>query len=292
MSEELNFHHERSRLSQEQLARWQGLPLCWVDARSSSHGRNLYTPHPVLALIDAGAAEADISFPLRTVHLDVAEGTMGLFEPGETRSSRWRCDSVRRIMIDIDMTWLAQRQLVADEWRTLRIRQDLAFRDPAVIALARAMVREAAEHNASGRLYAEALSVALAARLAATHGSGLRTLRERGQLTTAQLRRVDEQIDARLDGSIPLALLAEAAGFSAPHFARLFRRTVGCSPHQYVLRKRVERARMLLERTRLPLAAVASAAGFSTQSHMSTVFARLLGTTPGQLRPAAARPAR
>jgi AraC family transcriptional regulator len=126
--------------------------------------------------------------------------------------------------------------------------------------------------------------VDLAARLAETHAEGGRPMRERGRLTAAQLRRIDALIDSRIEGPISLALLSESSGFSAPQFTRLFRRSVGRSPHQHVLHRRVERARALVECSDLSLAAIAAAAGFATQSHMNAVFVKVLGITPGHWR--------
>jgi AraC family transcriptional regulator len=290
MSDALNFHQEHSRLDPAALARWQGLPLCWVDARSHTFSRRLVTDRPVLALIDAGAAQADITFDQRAVHLDVSQGTIGLFEPGAARSSRWRCDAVRRILLQVDIPWLADRGLAEGDWHAVRFLPDVAFRDEALAALMRAMVHEVAQGSPNGSAYAESLSVRLVARLAATHGEGQRPVRERGRLTPSQLRRVDALIDSRLDERISLAALAEATGFSAPQFTRLFRRAVGVSPHQHVLRRRVTSARTLIAQTDLSLAAVAAATGFATQSHMNAVFLKLLGTTPGRCRTAAPAP--
>lgn len=283
MSTDINFHREHSRLSPEQLALWQGLPLCWLDVQGAVRTR-IATDRPVIALIDTGAAEADIAFGPRRTHLDLTAGAMGLFEPGESRVSAWRCDAARRIIVKIDTPWLVARGLVDEDWASLRLHQQLEFHDPALSGLLRLMVREVAEGCPNGPLVAESLSMGLAMRLRDGHRAHERPLRERGRLSSAQLRRIDELIDDRLGEPLPLAQLAEAAGCSAPHLSRLFRRSVGCSPHQYLLDKRVARARLLLQTTPLALAAVALTAGFSSQSHMNAVFARRLGTTPGAVR--------
>jgi len=284
MADLLNYHREHSRLDEQRLAHWHGLPVCWVDASQHTYTRHLKADQPVLAMIDAGAAEADIDFGSRCVHLDVSEGTMGLFAPGAARSSRWRCDAVRRIMLQVDFPWLIRHGLAQDDWHTLRLRQDVAFRDERLSTLMRRMVHEVARGSPNGAVYAESLSVDLAARLAETHAEGGRPMRERGRLTAAQLRRIDALIDSRIEGPISLALLSESSGFSAPQFTRLFRRSVGRSPHQHVLHRRVERARALVECSDLSLAAIAAAAGFATQSHMNAVFVKVLGITPGHWR--------
>ncbi|WP_345711050.1 helix-turn-helix transcriptional regulator, partial [Kineococcus glutinatus] len=68
------------------------------------------------------------------------------------------------------------------------------------------------------------------------------------------------------------------------HFARLFRVATGCSPHQHVLRRRVERARELVVGTAVPLAQVAARCGFADQSHLTRALRRELGVTPAALR--------
>ena len=91
-----------------------------------------------------------------------------------------------------------------------------------------------------------------------------------------------------LDADLTLERLAAAARLSVYHFARQFRAATGLPPHQYVILRRVERAKQLLQAGRdLPLAEVAARAGFADQSQFSRHFKRLVGVTPGQFRMAA-----
>ena len=79
--------------------------------------------------------------------------------------------------------------------------------------------------------------------------------------------------------------LAAVACLSPYHFARQFKRATGLPPHQYVILRRVDRAKQLLQAgTNLSLAEVALRAGFSDQSQFSHHFKRLVGATPGQFR--------
>ena len=79
--------------------------------------------------------------------------------------------------------------------------------------------------------------------------------------------------------------MAAVAHVSTYHFARQFKAATGLPPHQYVIARRVERARQLLQAgTDLSLAEVAARAGFSDQSQFSCHFKRLVGVTPGQFR--------
>jgi AraC family transcriptional regulator len=287
----LNLYEERSRLSALQLARWQGLPLVWVDASPRAEARSVVKERPVLALLDAGEAQAEIQSPRRTVRLDVAAGAMGLFLPGVKRSSRWRCHQARRVMLDLDVAALAKRGLDVGAFQAMPLREDLEFRDGELEALLRAMACEVASGCPNGRLYAESASLALLAALQVRLGLA-GTVRERGRLTRAQLTEVENFVEQHLEGELSLAALASVVCLSAPHFARLFRNATGFTPHRYVMRKRTQRACELLQRTAMPLAAVAQSTGFSSQSHMNAVIGTLVGATPGEVRRIASRPSK
>jgi AraC family transcriptional regulator len=102
-----------------------------------------------------------------------------------------------------------------------------------------------------------------------------------GKLDQKSLRSVLEYIDANLACDIRLSSLASLLGLQADGFARRFRATTGHPPYGYVLRRRVERAAELLRATDASISEVALAVGFSSQSHFTSAFRRLTGTTPG-----------
>jgi AraC family transcriptional regulator len=99
-----------------------------------------------------------------------------------------------------------------------------------------------------------------------------------------RLRRVEEHIKRHFDRSITLTDLAAVAGLSRMHFAAQFRAATGYRPREYILHRRIERAKSLLSNTETPLAEVALAVGFCTQAHFSTVFKRITGETPARWR--------
>ena len=105
-----------------------------------------------------------------------------------------------------------------------------------------------------------------------------------GVLPRGRLRAVVEYIEEHLDGGPSLAQLAAVVGLNPYHFARQFKRATGLPPHQYVIMRRVERAKQLLQGGDCSLAEVAARAGFSGQSVFCHHFKRLLGVTPRQFR--------
>jgi AraC family transcriptional regulator len=96
---------------------------------------------------------------------------------------------------------------------------------------------------------------------------------------------VVEYVEGHLDAGVSLDEMAAAAHLSAYHFARQFKAATGLPPHQYVILRRVERAKQMLRgATEVPLAEVAALAGFSDQTQFTRHFKRLVGATPGQFR--------
>lgn len=156
------------------------------------------------------------------------------------------------------------------------------FRDAHIEHIAWALDAERRAGFANGTLYADSLGTALAVHLL----SGQRRpepVPARG-LTRPQLRRVTEHIEAHLDGDLSLSSLADVAGLSASHLKTLFKRSTGLPVHEYVVHRRVDRARGLLLRSDLPASQVALESGFSHQSHMARCMRRVLGVTPGEVR--------
>src|SRR5262249_50023734 len=138
--------------------------------------------------------------------------------------------------------------------------------------------------GAGGRLAAESLANVLAVHLI-RHVLAPRRPERRpdGALPRGRLRAVVEYIEEHLDASPSLDQLAAVARLSPYHFARQFKAATGLPPHQYVILRRVERAKHLLQGgDDFSLAEVAASAGFSDQSQFSRHFKRLVGATPGQ----------
>jgi AraC family transcriptional regulator len=140
--------------------------------------------------------------------------------------------------------------------------------------------------GAGGRLAAESLANVLAVHLIRHVLAPHRPERGRdGALPRGRLRAVVAYIEGHLEAGPSLEQMAAVARLSPYHFARQFKRATGLPPHQYVIVRRVERAKQLLqEASDLTLGQVAARAGFSNQSHFSHHFKHLVGVTPGQFR--------
>ncbi len=159
-------------------------------------------------------------------------------------------------------------------------------RDPAIERLARTLVATQDAQDGFGEIYLNAVSVAIITRLiviqarSASCGTG----RPRPRLQYWRLKRVTDHVDAHLEKPITLADLAKVSGLTRMHFARQFRAATGYRPHEYVLRRRIERAQDLLRNSRATLVEVALSVGFQAQAHFTTTFKRFVGETPHRWR--------
>ncbi len=105
-----------------------------------------------------------------------------------------------------------------------------------------------------------------------------------GGLPPRRLQRVFSHIRENIGRDLSVMELAQVVGMSQYYFSKLFKMSTGTTPHQYVMRQRVERAQELLRESQMPLAEVTTQVGFETQSHFTSVFRRLVGTTPKHYR--------
>ncbi len=105
-----------------------------------------------------------------------------------------------------------------------------------------------------------------------------------GGLAPARLRRVTELVRTKLEDELTLEEMAESAGLSPAHFSQMFRQSTGQSPHQFVVRQRIERAQEMLRAVEARVLDVAVACGFKTQQHFARVFRKMCGSSPTEYR--------
>jgi AraC family transcriptional regulator len=167
----------------------------------------------------------------------------------------------------------------------IEIADRFQMRDPVIEHIGWTLKADIDSNLAGGRLLRDSLGVALAARLLQRHYRGSLPMREiRGGLSHTKLERVIAHIEDNLASKLSLPGIAEIAGISVSHLKTLFRNSTGVPVYEYVLRRRVERAQLLLRNQRFSIAEVAVATGFAHQSHLARHMHRILGYTPSSLR--------
>ena len=157
--------------------------------------------------------------------------------------------------------------------------------DARLRALVEAVNAERIAGFPSGRLFLDSVEQALAVALVNGYAVGHRSVQtHRGGLGSARLRRIKEFVDAKMEDEVTLCEMAQSVELSTSHFSRMFRKSTGEAPHQFVLRHRVERAKEMLRAAEARVLDVAVACGFKTQQHFARVFRQMCGVSPTEYR--------
>ncbi|MGK7887914.1 MAG: helix-turn-helix domain-containing protein [Leptolyngbyaceae cyanobacterium] len=152
-------------------------------------------------------------------------------------------------------------------------------------AIATLLVGEVRQRQPGSGLYLDSLANVLAVELLRHYGTtSAQVPNYEGGLPTYQLKQVLDYIDAHLAGDIKLADLARLLGMSPFHFGRMFKQSMGISPHQYVIQQRIERAKHLLKQSDRAIIDIALECGFTSHSHLSKQFRKVVGIAPKHYR--------
>ena len=154
--------------------------------------------------------------------------------------------------------------------------------DPVLLALGRTLAFESIHNYPSGALAWNETANSFVDALATRHTAAL-SGSARGALGNDQLRRLRDYVIAHLDEPIAVEALADIAGRSPFHFTRIFARSVGMTPHRYVVHLRLQRAIELVREGRSGLAEIAARTGFADQSHLSRWVRRVHGVSLSRL---------
>jgi AraC family transcriptional regulator len=160
------------------------------------------------------------------------------------------------------------------------------FQDSAIRRIMTLLSEEVRVGGPSGKLYSDSLAHALAIRylLLGERPTHKKADSAVSALPPYALKRVLEKVEHSFQSEISLASLAEEAGYSRGHFLKMFRTSMGMTPHRYLLKRRIDHARSLLKRREISIIDVAADSGFSSQAHLTQVFREHVGVTPGDYR--------
>ncbi len=166
--------------------------------------------------------------------------------------------------------------------RVERLVWPLGSFDPVVHHLGKAFLSSLEQPFQGSKIFVDHLLHALNCHIVSAYsGLTVSAAHFRGGLTAAQMRRATELLEAHLDGRICMQQIAEACELSISHFARAFKQSFRRPPYQWLMERRVDRARDLMTNSRLSLADIAGRCGFADQSALNRSFKRIHGVTPG-----------
>jgi AraC family transcriptional regulator len=190
------------------------------------------------------------------------------------------------LMLAIDPTVFAQTIYEVVDPNQIELLPQFATADPFIYQIGVALKAALFKHSDRSRLYAETLVNTLILHLLEHYTTTRPNLREcvAGQLPQYKLQQVIDYIDAYLDRDLSLQELSHVVQMSPHYFSQLFKQSTGITPHQYVIRCRIERAKDLLRLGKLSIAEIATLVGFVDQSHLHRHFKRLVDVTPKNYR--------
>ena len=165
--------------------------------------------------------------------------------------------------------------------RAIELQRIRKLKDSRIKALMTAVNIERASGFPSGQLFIQSIEVALAAVLVQAYSLSTKASRPiKGGLTDVCLRNVTDFVRSTINEDISLADIAAVAGLSTTHFSHMFKKSLGQSPHQFVLQQRVQYSKELLLSLDLRMIDIALACGFKTQQHFARIFRKMCGLSP------------
>jgi len=264
-------------------ARWReiaveeySVPACLIERHEH--------PEIFFHFVLTGSVGYEVNTRGRSKRFEAIPGTTFILPRGTVDEVNWK-GPTRRLAVSIGADLLASSVEERIGCTGIELVEHWNLVDPHIGAILQAMRTDLSDGSPAGRLYGESLASALAVYLVGRYGVRPTVPRSRKVgLPGKRLRRVLDYIAENLTGDLGLKELADVVGMSPHYFSELFRRSVGRSPHQYVLSQRIERAKKSLRNSKRTVLEAGLSAGFENPSHFARVFRRLVGATPRQFR--------
>jgi len=262
-----------------------GLPISVMPIPGHAELRDDFHPNPRIFVAQQGVGRRWYSRAGATRQLRTAPHMIEIYEQGLTFDREvWEGASGRCVVVDFrddDVQALTHGQL-----RSLALQTRHEVFDERVSRLALEIGEETVSGLPNGPLYVQGLCIGLLGILSARYCERAQDAQsDSRRLSPQQEHRVVELIRNQLGSKLSLATMAIEIGLSPQHFARLFKASFSTTPHSFVQGQRIDAAVAALRHDRaLPIAAIAAACGFSSQSHMTELMRRRMGLTPSQVR--------
>jgi AraC family transcriptional regulator len=227
----------------------------------------------------------EISAAGEAISRKITPGKIGLWKPHFPVGLIWyepirvqKCILSMQLLekIAIETTSLTQVKLTNCWWDK---------EDILVVQIIKALINEMSDGCPHGRFYGDSLITAMCCHLLRNYTENNQTIPlPRGGLSISRLKSALEYINDQLSSNISLPDIAAELDISQYHFCRLFKQSMGVSPHQYIIQKRIEYAQELLKKSSSKIVDISIEVGFANQGHFSYHFRKVTGMTPKQYR--------
>lgn len=245
------------------------------------------TRHLVILILNS-ASEIEVEIGGRKFEQPVREGAM-VIVPAKASAIFTRQDEeeFRVLQLYLEPYFVKRTAENYDLGSRTAVEPAVELADEQLRRIALSLLHELQQANLSSRFFAEVLASALALQIVRrSEFSREVSVQSKGGISQFKLRQALEYVERNLENgeSISLEKIAASVGISYFHFSRAFKQSMGVSPNKYIATRRIERAKKLLAQTDDGIADIALQVGFSSQSHFTMMFQRLIGTTPKMFR--------
>jgi AraC family transcriptional regulator len=241
-------------------------------------------PETFLHLVLKGSVRYRVKTGGRNLRFTSCPGTLFLLPQGTVDEVDWT-GPTRRVAVAIHGSLLTHALEETAHQSEIQLTEHWNLMDRHISALLLEMMADLDDNSPAGTIYGESLANALAVYLVKRYAARrIQPVTYKRGLARNRLKRVLDHIEASLDKNISLAELAATAGMSPHYFSELFKLSTGRAPHNYVLMRRIERAKQQLRDPRRNIIDAGLDAGFQNPSHFSRMFRKLEGTTPSTYR--------
>lgn len=266
---------------------WRGIEVAEVCHSVVGRKTFEFETHVIVFHVGNIPVSGTIKLNGKTYPVKSSRGTVGIHPSNTPYICEFKGIKTEKIFLNLTPQFIRQTAVKIDlNPDKVELVPQFLVHDKIIECLALDFQNELRTKQNGNRLLADALTTNLAVHLLRNY-CAVKMSNEsvfRGGLSPSLFRRVADYIEANLTEDISLKDIASVCGLNEYYFLRAFRRTIGLTPHQYVINKRIERARELLKDKNLSITAIAYSLGFSTPSHFADTFRRLIGLTPREYR--------
>jgi AraC family transcriptional regulator len=260
-------------------ARWSGVALEEYSVPACVIPRHEHVEN-FLHVVLQGSVGYEVLTRAKTLQFSANPGTTFILPRGTVDELRWS-GPTHRIAAAIHPTLLVNALDETAHERDIELTEHWNLTDPNIMSVLLAMRADLDTGSPAGRLYGDSLANALAVYLLKRYAvRQYSPVIYRGGLPRYRLKRVLDHIGDNLIDDLSLSQLAAIADMSTHYFAEMFRQSTGCTPHRYVLLRRIERAKGRLRDPQCSVIEAAMHAGFQNPSHFARMFRKFVGMSP------------
>jgi AraC family transcriptional regulator len=262
-------------------SRWNGLILYELRAGSGELPEGYLIHHAVVVMPQAPKS-SELYIPGEGWKpVKNGRSLVSYLPAGLPYATRWQ-GHVHSFCVDLSPHFVRSVQ-DPDSFRALELCAHVGETDALIEQAVLALGRDVQQAFPLGRLYGEHVGAAMVSQLLRRWGTTV-LLRPRRRIAAHRFKHVRDYIHAHLGGDLSLLSLSALAEMGVDHFIRSFKQATGFTPHQYILRERIDQAKLCLKDRRRSVMEVALQSGFSDYGHFSKLFSREVGLSPAAYR--------